>query len=61
VPKSVVARHVCDPERVVEYLLIKCREEIERFDGDLAEDLGSPAGRFALWDAERSRQRPASG
>jgi hypothetical protein len=61
VPKSVLAEHVCDRERVVEYLLIRCREEIERFDADLADYLGSPAGRFALWDAGRSRRRPASG
>jgi hypothetical protein len=47
--------HECDRERLVDYLLLQHRDEVERFDGELGDWLDSPAGRFAAWLAARSR------
>jgi hypothetical protein len=45
--------HVCDEERRLDYRLFELGPEIERFDGELAAWLDSPAGRFEQWLAER--------
>ena len=49
--------HMCDRERWVTYQVFQRREEIERFDDELAAFLESPRGRFELWYAERKRTR----
>jgi hypothetical protein len=49
------ADHICDEEQRVEHQLVELRPEIERFDGDLADWLESPDGRFARWLAEHDR------
>jgi hypothetical protein len=41
----------------VRYRLFQLREEIEGFDGRLAEHLASPRGWFEAWYAERERTR----
>jgi len=48
-------RHVCDPERRLDYRLFQLRDEVAGFDALLAEYLDSPQGRFAQWLAERDR------
>ena len=53
--------HVCDPERRLEYLLFQLRDEIDSFEGELAEYLRSPHGRFDAWLAERERKRREGG
>jgi len=53
------ADHVCDEERRLDYQMFQLRDEIARFDGDLAAYLASPAGRFELWYAARERRRTA--
>jgi hypothetical protein len=56
----VVAReqeHVCDDERRLDYQLLQLRHEIARFEDELATFLDTPQGAFALWCAERDRQR----
>ena len=47
--------HACDEERRLDYVLFQLREEVAGFDGQLGEWLGSPAGRFAAWLAQRDR------
>ena len=49
--------HECNPERRVDYELFQLRDEIGRFDADLAAYLGSSHGRFEVWCAERDRRR----
>jgi hypothetical protein len=48
-------KHVCDPERRLDYLMFQLREEVASFDDVLREYLGSARGRFAQWVAERDR------
>ena len=47
--------HECDPGRRVDYELFQLREELERFDFELAAYLASSHGRFEAWCAERDR------
>jgi len=47
VPKTELEAHDCDPERLVERLADEYRA-----------CASSPAGRFALWDAARTRRSP---
>lgn len=47
--------HACDAERRLDYELLPLRPEIEAFDAELGEWLGSPAGLFASWEAGRDR------
>ena len=47
--------HECDQERLVDYLLLQHRDEVERFDCELSDWLDSPAGRFAEWLAAQAR------
>ncbi len=49
--------HECDPERRLDYELFQLREEVGRFDAELAAYLASNRGRFELWSAERDRLR----
>lgn len=55
VPRGTEAGHACDDARRLDYVLVQLREEIVGFDGQLAAWLGSPAGRFAAWLAQRDR------
>ena len=48
-------RHVCDPERLLDYLMFQLRDEVASFDGAFVEYLGSPQGQFAQWLAEHER------
>ena len=48
--------HECDPERLLDYRIFHLRDEVARFDGDLAAYLASPQGRFESWCAERQRR-----
>jgi hypothetical protein len=47
--------HVCEDGRRIDYRLVQLRDEVARFDDDLAAWLDSAAGRFAAWLAERER------
>lgn len=49
--------HVCEEERLLRYRMVQLRDEIARFDGDLAAYLNSPRGRFDIWYAARDRSR----
>ena len=48
--------HVCERERWLDYQLFVQRDEVGRFEDELAAYLDSPEGRFHLWDAARSRE-----
>jgi len=48
-------KHVCDPERVLDFRMFQMREEVAAFDNLLGRFLDSSAGRFAQWLAERDR------
>jgi hypothetical protein len=50
-------RHVCEPERLLEFRLFQLRGEIAGFDDALRSYLESPQGRFAQWVAEREREQ----
>ena len=49
--------HVCEEERLLRYRMIQLREEIARFDDDLAAYLSSQRGRFDVWYAARERSK----
>jgi hypothetical protein len=53
----VAGIHLCEPEAVLDFRLFKLREEIARFDEQLAAWLETARGRFAAWIAERDRPR----
>jgi hypothetical protein len=57
VATDVRHEHLCDDERWLTYQLFQLRDEITAFEDQLAAYLGSPRGRFELWDAERRRHR----
>jgi hypothetical protein len=61
VPKVELEEHVCDPERRADYQLLQQREELEGLEDEYRAYCESPAGKFALWYAARSRRRPATG
>lgn len=46
--------HVCDWGRWLDYQVFQARGDV---DGDIADFLSSPRGRFELWYAERQRRR----
>jgi hypothetical protein len=48
-------RHVCDPERQLDFRMFQMRDEIDAFDGLFAAYLSSSAGEFAQWLAEHQR------
>ncbi len=58
VETSAKDRHVCDRERLLDYVLFQLRGEVAAFDDALRSFLESPEGRFAQWLAERDRRRP---
>jgi formate dehydrogenase maturation protein FdhE len=47
--------HACEQERRVSYQLFQLRDEVARFDAELAEYLASPRGRFEQFYAARTR------
>jgi hypothetical protein len=49
-------QHVCDPEQRTRYQTFRVMLELERFDGELTTWLLTPAGRFAMFYAERERR-----
>ena len=55
VPRWEADDHVCDRERWLDYQLVRLRPDIARFEADLREWLATPAGRFELFYARRSR------
>jgi len=55
VPRGTEGSHTCDEERRLDYTLFQLRGEVARFEGQLRTWLGSPAGLFAAWLAERDR------
>jgi hypothetical protein len=55
VPTAEREKHVCDPERVLDYRMFHLRGELASFDDVLAEYLDSPHGRFAQWLAADGR------
>jgi hypothetical protein len=59
VAREQQAEHVCDPEQRARYESFQVRLEVERFDGELNTWLRTPAGRFAIFYAERDRRQAA--
>ena len=55
VARGEATSHVCEPERRLDYLLVKLRGELARFEDEVAEYLDSPRGRFEAWYAARHR------
>jgi hypothetical protein len=55
VPAEKHAEHACDPDQRSRYESFRVKLEIERFDGELTTWLCTPAGRFAIFYAERQR------
>jgi hypothetical protein len=49
------AAHVCDPERVLDGLMLSLRPGIERFEHDFGIYLETAHGHLAQWLAERRR------
>jgi hypothetical protein len=49
--------HECDPERRLDFVLFRLRDEIAAFAAELAKYLGTPHGRFEVYYAERERRR----
>lgn len=47
-------RHVCDEGRRVAFQIARLRPELDRFDDEFGAWLGSPAGQFATFYAERT-------
>jgi hypothetical protein len=50
-------RHTCEEERWATYQLFRLRDEVAELEGQLADYLDSPQGRFELWDAARRREQ----
>jgi hypothetical protein len=53
-----MAEHACERERWLNYQMIQEREELESLEAEYLAYLETPAGRFALWDAARTRRSP---
>jgi hypothetical protein len=51
--------HICDAQRRARFEAFQLRQELAEFDRELAAFLGSPAGQFAVYCAERDRRRDA--
>jgi len=49
--------HACELERWLDYQLFQLRDEVARFEHELAAYLTSSHGRFEVWYAERMRDR----
>ena len=50
--------HFCDDARRARFEAFQARQELARFDRQFAAFLHSPAGRFAVYYADRERRRP---
>jgi hypothetical protein len=48
-------RHVCDPERRLDFVFFQLRGEREQFDDQVRAYLESPRGRFEVWYASQRR------
>ena len=59
--RAASGEHVCDEERLLDFRLFQLRGEIASFDAQLSAWLGTAAGRFAAWLAERDRRTGHSG
>jgi hypothetical protein len=59
VPRDGRHEHECSEAQRVSYELLEARIELDLFDGELGVWLASPAGRFAVYYAERERRRAA--
>lgn len=57
VERAESPRHLCDPERRLDFRLFGLRDEVEAFESELTAYLETPRGRFELWYAARARQR----
>jgi hypothetical protein len=53
------AEHVCEEAQRLSYELLQVRVEADRFDSELSSWLSTPAGRFAVFYAERERRLAA--
>jgi hypothetical protein len=51
--------HVCDWWRWLDHQVALRHDELQRFELELGDYLGTPRGRFELWYAERDRLRAA--
>jgi hypothetical protein len=56
VPRDELYGHECDGRRRDRYERFQARVEAERFDVELSSWLDTPAGRFAVFYAERQRR-----
>ena len=59
VPARALSVHVCDWWRWLDHQVDLRRGELERFEGELGDYLGSSRGQFDLWYAARQRMRAA--
>jgi len=59
--RAASGEHLCDEERRLDFRLFQLRSEIASFDAQLSAWLGTAAGRFAAWLAERDRRTGHSG
>jgi hypothetical protein len=57
VSRSERQSHICDAERRARFEAFQIRHELAEFDRELMDFLCSPAGRFAVYCAERDRRR----
>jgi hypothetical protein len=55
-PVRALREHVCDWWRWLDHQVALRSDELERFETDLGDYLGSAGGRFELWYAERERR-----
>ena len=55
VPVNEADVHECDPDRRLEFQLLRLRPGIVAFEADLRAYLASPRGRFERFYAERQR------
>jgi len=58
-PRALRA-HVCDWWRWLDHQVDLRSDELERFERELGDYLGSPRGQFDLWYAARERMRAQS-
>ena len=58
-PARAMRSHVCDWWRWLDFQVALRRDELQRFELELGNYLGTPRGRFELWYAERDRLRAA--
>jgi hypothetical protein len=59
-PARALRLHVCDWWRWLDHQVDLRSDELERFETELGDYLGSVRGRFELWYAERDRSAAAA-